>query len=112
MTLIAEAVALVGESGCGKTTVAKGILQLIPATNGEIYYRGSSLESLSSLQLQRVRSSLQIVFQDPYSSMNPRMTIAQIIEEGINAKRSRLDLTSKANKIDELLQRVGLATSI
>ncbi len=103
-----ETVALVGESGCGKTTVAKGILQLIPATNGEIYYRGSSLESLSSLQLQRVRSSLQIVFQDPYSSMNPRMTISQIIEEGINAKRSRLDLTSKANKIDELLQRVGL----
>jgi len=108
----AETVALVGESGCGKTTVGKGILQLVPVSSGEVDFRGHKLNSLSERALKQHRSSLQIVFQDPYSSMNPRMTIRQIIEEGLSAKQFAKDTVEKDKRIDELLERVGLRAEI
>lgn len=104
----AETVALVGESGCGKTTVGKGILQLVPLTSGEVDFQGHQLNTLSERALKQHRSSLQIVFQDPFSSMNPRMTVGQIIEEGLSKKQFAKALTAKEQRIDELLQRVGL----
>jgi peptide/nickel transport system ATP-binding protein len=107
-----ETVALVGESGCGKTTVGKGILQLVPITSGEVNYQGHPLHTLSERQLQQHRASLQIIFQDPYGSMNPRMTISQIIEEGMLAKQYRKDSSARTKRVDELLQRVGLHTDI
>jgi len=108
----AETVALVGESGCGKTTVGKGILQLVPVTDGEVSFQGHQLNGLSERALKQHRSSLQIVFQDPYSSMNPRMTVTQIIEEGLSKKKFANDNRAKDKRIDELLQRVGLRVEI
>lgn len=108
----AETVALVGESGCGKTTVGKGILQLVAVTSGSVNYQGHILNILSERELKQYRSSLQIVFQDPYASMNPRMTIRQIIEEGMTAKKFAKDPSAKTKRIDELLERVGLRADI
>ncbi|SDX47769.1 ABC transporter ATP-binding protein [Nitrosomonas halophila] len=109
-----KTLALVGESGCGKTTVGKAILQLIPATAGSICLDGVELSGLHRRQLLKKRAQFQIIFQDPYSSLNPRMRIAEIIEEGMQALNHNLMETSKAGKnrtgqdIDALLQQVGL----
>lgn len=110
--------ALVGESGCGKTTVGKGILQLIPPTAGSVRYDGLELVGLERKQLRAKRAEFQIIFQDPYSSLNPRMRIVDIIEEGMNAlnirNNDRTDhagqqsLSLQGQKVDALLQRVGL----
>ncbi len=110
--------ALVGESGCGKTTVGKGILQLIPPTAGSVRYDGLELVGLERRQLREKRAEFQIIFQDPYSSLNPRMRIVDIIEEGMNAlnirNNDRADhagqqsLSLQGQKVDALLQRVGL----
>ena len=78
-----ETFGLVGESGCGKTTVGKLILQLQKADEGQIIYDGVDLCSLSREELRKKRSEIQIIFQDPYSSLNPRMTVGQIIGEGL-----------------------------
>ena len=99
-----ETLALVGESGCGKTTIGKGVLQLVPVTSGEVNYLQHDLTKLSERKLKQHRSSLQIVFQDPFSSMNPRMTVSQIIEEGLSAYNA----STKERRVDELLTRVGL----
>lgn len=107
-----ETLALVGESGCGKTTVGKGILQLLAVTTGEVNYQGNDLTKLSERALKQHRSSLQIIFQDPFASMNPRMTITQIIEEGLTAKKYVKNASAKEKRIDELLARVGLQPEI
>jgi peptide/nickel transport system ATP-binding protein len=80
-----KTLALVGESGCGKTTVGKSILQLIPPTSGSVRYNGLELVGLERNRLRRMRAEFQLIFQDPYSSLNPRMRIIDIIEEGINS---------------------------
>ena len=78
-----ETLALVGESGSGKTTMGKGILRLLQITSGEVLYQNINLSTLDAAALRQKRSEMQIVFQDPYSSMNPRMMIKDIIQEGI-----------------------------
>jgi len=108
----AETVALVGESGCGKTTVGKGILQLVPITQGSVDFEGRDLSKLSNHELKQYRSSLQIIFQDPFSSMNPRMTVQQIIEEGMMTSALKKDPLARQQRVDELLERVGLRTDI
>ncbi len=80
-----KTLALVGESGCGKTTVGKGILQLIPTTSGSVRYNGLELVGMKRDRLRRMRAEFQLIFQDPYSSLNPRMRVVDIIEEGINS---------------------------
>jgi peptide/nickel transport system ATP-binding protein len=107
-----ETLALVGESGCGKTTVGKGILQLVPVTSGQVNYQGDDLTQLSERELKQHRSSLQIIFQDPFASMNPRMTVSQIIEEGLTAKKYVKNPSAKQKRVDELLTRVGLHSEI
>ena len=110
--------ALVGESGCGKTTVGKGIMQLVKATTGRIYLNGDALDQLGRKQLLAKRALFQIVFQDPYSSLNPRMRIAEIIEEGIRALRpeqsrqKEKDISGRYAEIDTLLQQVGLPVEV
>lgn len=104
----AETLALVGESGCGKTTVGKAILQLVGITDGKVNYREHVLNELPERQLKQHRNALQIIFQDPYSSMNPRMTVGQILQEAMISKALINDKEAKAKRADELLQRVGL----
>ena len=103
-----KTVALVGESGSGKTTVGKGILRLIQPTLGEVTYQGLRLHEIGRSQLLEQRANLQIVFQDPYSSMNPRMLVGQIIEEGIKALSVIADAEARRQRVLELLEQVGL----
>ncbi len=104
---VGETVALVGESGCGKTTVGKGILQLLKPSAGSVRFEGEDLIALSGEALRKRRSDFQIIFQDPFSSMNPRMTVGEIIEEGMIAQRIG-DKHSRVARVEQLLGQVGL----
>jgi peptide/nickel transport system ATP-binding protein len=101
--------ALVGESGCGKTTVGKGILQLIRPTAGSVRFAGDELTRLKGAELRARRANFQIVFQDPYSSLDPRMRVADIIEEGMVALGAATSPGDRQNSMDRLLQQVGLS---
>ncbi|MDO9063941.1 MAG: dipeptide ABC transporter ATP-binding protein, partial [Sulfuricella sp.] len=101
--------ALVGESGCGKTTVGKSILQLIRPTAGSVRFAGEELTQLKGAELRARRADFQIVFQDPYSSLDPRMRVADIIEEGMVALGAATSPGDRQNSMDSLLQQVGLS---
>lgn len=103
-----QTVALVGESGSGKTTVGKGILRLVQPTLGEVTYLGLPIHEIDRNRLLEQRANLQIVFQDPYSSMNPRMLVGRIIEEGIKALNVIPDAQARKQRVLELLEQVGL----
>jgi peptide/nickel transport system ATP-binding protein len=103
-----QTVAVVGESGSGKTTLGKGILQLLRPTGGGVTFNGLDLLALSPRELRRQRSDMQIVFQDPYSSMNPRMMVADIIMEGMLAQGKGRDREDRLGRVDTLLEQVGL----
>jgi len=101
-------VALVGESGCGKTTVGKSILRLLDATEGTITFDQVDLRSLEGDELRKIRSDFQMIFQDPYASMNPRMMVADIIGEGMDSLLGE----SSQQRVGELLEEVGLAADM
>ena len=103
-----KTLALVGESGCGKTTLGKGLLNLLPMRGGQIWLDGVALQTLRGEALRRQRAAIQIVFQDPFASMNPRMLIADIIAEGLLALRPELDRVARHAIVAKLLQQVGL----
>ena len=103
-----QTIAMVGESGSGKTTFGKGILQLIRPTNGSVMFDGVDLAKLSSAELRKRRTDIQIVFQDPYSSMNPRMIVSDIIEEGMIAQKIGKTKQGRIKRVEELLEQVGL----
>ena len=100
--------ALVGESGCGKTTVGKGILQLIPPTGGQVLYDNRELMQLKGEELRALRRHFQIIFQDPYASLNPRMLVGEILEEGMRAQGIGARRMERQARVAELLQQVGL----
>ena len=103
-----KTVALVGESGCGKTTAGKGILQLLKPTGGSVHFEGTELTELRGEALRKRRSEFQIIFQDPFSSMNPRMNVGDIIEEGMIAQGIGGDAVQRRQRTDRLLDQVGL----
>jgi peptide/nickel transport system ATP-binding protein len=100
--------ALVGESGCGKTTAGKGLLQLIPPTGGSVRYRGRELRGLRHQAMQPFRKDLQIIFQDPFASMNPRMLVGDIVGEGLQALGIERTRAGRMRRVAELLDLVGL----
>ena len=100
--------AVVGESGCGKTTVGKAILQLPRPTAGSVRFEGDELTRLSGEALRRRRSDFQIIFQDPMASMNPRMLVGDIVEEGMLAQGIGADARQRRARVGELLEQVGL----
>lgn len=104
-----KTLALVGESGCGKTTVGKSIIQLIEPTTGSVKFHDTEITSISKKLLQKLRSKIQIIFQDPFSSMNPRMTVKNIIEEGMKAQQHKGDHEQRENEIRALLEHVGIS---
>ncbi len=103
-----ETLGLVGESGCGKTTVGRTLLRLEQATSGEIEFEGANVTRAQGQQLKDYRRKIQVIFQDPYSSLNPRMTIGQIIAEPMRVYRMVPDAASARAKVTELLTQVGL----
>ena len=103
-----ETVGLVGESGCGKTTTGRCILQLERATSGRILFEGVDLTTLDQAELRAVRRKVQVIFQDPYSSLNPRMTIGQILAEPLKVHGIVPDGAQREARVRELLEQVGL----
>lgn len=103
-----ETFGLVGESGCGKTTVGKMILRLLDATEGEIIFDGKDLRKLSKREMREMRKEIQIIFQDPYGSLNPRMTVYEIISEPI-LKHKLASGEEVTKRVIDLLNRVGLS---
>ena len=103
-----ETLGLVGESGCGKSTFGRALLRLIEPTGGEVLFRGSDLAKLSYRQLRRERQHLQMIFQDPYASLNPRMTVREIVSEPIDTFRL-LKGAARDERVRELMETVGLS---
>lgn len=103
-----KTLALVGESGCGKTTLGKSLLNLIPGGSGQVIINGIKLDSLTDEELRQQRANIQIVFQDPFSSMNPRMLVGDIIAEGIRALHPTVGSLERKATIRQLLQQVDL----
>jgi peptide/nickel transport system ATP-binding protein len=105
-------VALVGESGCGKTTVGKGILRLIPLTDGSVKFLEKEVTHLKPAELRPMHQAFQIIFQDPQSSLNPRMRVKEIIEEGMTALGIGQGPAGRQGVLDRLLGEVGLSPAV
>jgi len=103
-----ETLGLVGESGCGKTTIGRCILQLENVTEGEIFYEGQDLTKLTQKEMSPVREKIQVIFQDPFSSLNPRMKIGDIIGEPIKVHGIIADKGEREKRVQELLSLCGL----
>ena len=102
-----ETLGLVGESGCGKSTAGRVILQLIPATAGNVFFKGRDLTSLDKEELRKQRQQMQMIFQDPQDSLNPRMTVGSIISEPL-IEHKKLQAEERSQRVEQLLISVGM----
>ena len=103
-----ETLGLVGESGCGKSTVSKLLMNLERPTAGSVFYKGTDITNLKGRELRRLRRNIQIIFQDPYSSLNPRMTVGDIVSEPWDIHPDVVPAKDRQRRTRELLERVGL----
>ena len=103
---------VVGESGCGKSTLGRTILRLTPATEGKILYNGKDIHTYNPHQLRQLRREMQIIFQDPYSSLNPRMTVSELIAEPLVVNKVMKNRNQLKERVKELMETVGLAARL
>jgi len=102
---------IVGESGCGKSTLARALLGLVPATAGSVKLEGEELTALPPARMRLLRREMQIVFQDPFASLDPRMTVGEIIAEPLRVFEPRLGRAAREGRVRAMMERVGLAAS-
>ena len=103
---------VVGESGCGKSTLGRTILRLTPATEGKILYNGKDILTDNTHQLRQLRREMQIIFQEPYSSLNPRMTVSELIAEPLVVNKVMKNRNQLKERVKELMETVGLAARL
>jgi peptide/nickel transport system ATP-binding protein/oligopeptide transport system ATP-binding protein len=103
-----KTVGLVGESGSGKTTIGRTLVKLISPTSGKAFWKGKEILSMSEKEFRPLRRKIQYIFQDPFGSLNPRMTVGKIIGEALEIHFADLDRTQRTDRVESLLQRVGL----
>ncbi len=104
-----ETLGVVGESGCGKSTTGRCILRLIEPTSGEVWFEGQNVTALDKEPLRALARDMQIIFQDPYASLNPRMTVGAIVGEGLVIHKLAANQTEIEDRVSDLLQTVGLS---
>lgn len=104
-----ETLGVVGESGCGKSTLGRTILGLHTATSGRILFNGMDLSTFNKNEMIQIRKSIQIIFQDPYASLNPRFTVSQIIEEPLKLHKIYKSADERRRRVEELMEMVGLS---
>jgi peptide/nickel transport system ATP-binding protein len=103
-----ETLGLVGESGSGKTTIGRLLLRLLPATRGEVMFDGRNVLELNRTDIRKIRRSMQIIFQDPFASLNPRMRVVDILDEGMISLLPEVDAAARRKRIEGLVDQVGL----
>ena len=103
-----ETLALVGESGCGKSTLGKLLLRLMPATDGQITFEGEDLTAMNSRELRQARRRMQLIFQDPYASLDPRMSVGRIIAEPLRAYKVCKNAAEEEAMVRSLMDKVGI----
>lgn len=103
-----ETLGIVGESGCGKSTLARAILRLVPASGGTVHFDGTELLTLSAAKMRAQRRNLQIIFQDPLASLDPRMTVGEIIDEPLRALLPEMTRAERRDRVRAMMDRVGL----
>ena len=103
---------VVGESGCGKSTLGRAIIRLLEPTSGEIRFNGQDITSLSNKQFKHLRAGMQMIFQDPYASLDPRMSVFQLIAEPIQTYKLVNGKTEMEKRVGELMDTVGLAARL
>ncbi|MDO4296272.1 MAG: dipeptide/oligopeptide/nickel ABC transporter ATP-binding protein, partial [bacterium] len=100
---------IVGESGCGKSTLGRAVLRLHEPTDGKVIYKGMDITSFNKEEMRKMRQHMQIIFQDPYASLNPRFTISQIIEEPLVLHKVFKTEAERKQRVAELMELVGLS---
>lgn len=104
-----QTLGIVGESGCGKTTIGRSILRLVEPTSGQVLFEGKDVTKAGASEMRKLRKDMQIIFQDPFSSLNPRKTVSQAIEEPIKLARMIPDRNKRFMRVLELMETVGLS---
>ncbi|MBS7527655.1 ATP-binding cassette domain-containing protein [Fusibacter paucivorans] len=107
-----ETLGVVGESGCGKSTLGRVILNLLPATDGEIYFEDEPIVGVKRDKLMQLRRNIQIIFQDPFSSLDPRMTVSELISEPLETFKIYKSKSERIKKVESLMDTVGLAARL